>query len=167
MYMRNSVLPVLFILIAGALWVAATNRMELQEPLPDQTPVSLYYYDPALDLDSAGNVMCSRAGVTPVPRMITSSDRDIEDTIRLLLRGELSESERARGLTTEFPLDGVTLENAELINGKLTLTFADPLGKTSGGACRAGVLLAQIEATALSFEEVKEVRFMPPELFQP
>lgn len=39
--------------------------------------------------------------------------------------------------------------------------------KTNGGSCRAGILWFQIEATAKQFSEVKQVRFLPEELFQP
>jgi hypothetical protein len=84
-----------------------------------------------------------------------------------LLKGDISEQEKAKGLMTEYPLPGVILTAASLKNGQLTLTFVDPQNKTVGGSCRVSILWAQIEATALQFPEVKSVRFQPPELFQP
>lgn len=88
-------------------------------------------------------------------------------TVRFLLMGELTDEERDQGVTTEFPLEGVELLNTDLHDGTLTLTFADPNHRTSGGACRAGILWAQIEATAKQFPGVERVQFSPEDLFQP
>lgn len=135
--------------------------------IPASYPIQLFYYDPNKDADETGNVLCSRAGLVPVEREIESS-RPIEDTLRLLLEGNITSEERERGVTTEFPLPGVELRSTALDeNGVLTLEFADPQFKTSGGACRAGILWLQIEATAKQFPEVREVRFSPEEFFQP
>ena len=68
--------------------------------------VQLYYYDPANDRDSSGNIMCSRNGLTAVQRQIPSTITPIQDTIRLLLKGELTNAEQAAGVTTEYPLPG-------------------------------------------------------------
>lgn len=145
-----------------------TVRTLAQETAPNETgmPVSLYYYDAALD-QGPGGAQCSRAGLAPVTRIIPQTQTPIADTVRLLLRGELSPEERAAGLTTEFPLAGVSLQSASLQGGTLTLTFADPQNKTSGGSCRAGVLWFEIEATAKQFPGVQTVRYLPEELFQP
>ena len=59
------------------------------------------------------------------------------------------------------------IKGASLKDEVLTLEFNDPNGKTVGGSCRVGILWFQIEATAKQFPEVKEVRFLPEELFQP
>lgn len=132
--------------------------------------VSLYYYNPELDLDSTGNIQCSSAGLVPVQRAITGSESGmplIAWTVRFLLEGDLTAEERAAGITTEFPLEGLELLNVGLESGVLTLTFADPEHRTSGGACRAGILWAQIEATAKQFPSVEQVKFSPEDLFQP
>lgn len=157
-------------------YTVALERGEEREPVaveivdwvavPART-VSLYYYDPARDEDAGGNIQCSRAGLVPVERQMRSGN-PIEDTLQLLLEGKLTAPERAQGITTEFPLSGLTLDSATLSDeGVLTLLFNDPQNKTSGGACRAGVLWFQIEATAKQFPEVAEVRFEPEYLFQP
>ena len=129
--------------------------------------VNLYYYNSNLDKDSAGNILCSRQGLVPVERQIPITNTPIQDTIRLLISGNLTEAEKAQGITTEYPLPEFSLEAASLNNGILTLTFDDPQNKTGGGSCRVGILWFQIEATAKQFSGVSQVRFMPEELFQP
>jgi hypothetical protein len=129
--------------------------------------VKLYYYDASKDKDASGNIMCSSKGLVPVDRAIPVSLTPIQDTIKLLIKGELSSSERAAGISTDYPLSGFELKSASLTGGILTLTFDDPEFKTSGGACKATVLRSQIEATAKAFTEVKSVRILPATLFQP
>lgn len=136
-------------------------------PNNEQT-VSLFYYNPALDEDPSGNIMCSREGLVSVERTIPVTNTPIQDTIRLLLSGDLTEEEELQGITTEYPLPGFSLSGANLTeDGTLTLSFNDTQGRTNGGSCRIGVLWHQIEATALQFEEVEAVRFIPETLFQP
>lgn len=129
--------------------------------------VELYYYNPALDRDETGNILCSRKGLVAVERKIPISKTPIQDTIKLLLEGGLTEEEKTVGITTEYPLEGFKLLEANLKDGVFVLKFEDPFNKTSGGACRAGILWFQIEAAAKQFSEAKEVRFLPEELFQP
>ena len=129
--------------------------------------VKLFYYNPEKDKDESGNIKCSRDGLVAVEREILISQTPIQDTIRLLLEGKLTETEKTTGITTEYPLEGFKLLGASLKDSVLTLTFEDHLNKTSGGSCRVGILWFQIEATAKQFEEVKQVRFLPEELFQP
>ena len=136
------------------------------QAVPKQA-VKLYYYNPNNDKDASGNIMCSQQGLIAVQRQIPVTVTPIQDAIRLLLLGGLTQSELASGLTTEFSLSGVELVGASLKNGVLTLEFKDPLNKTSGGSCRISILWAQVEATAKQFPGVKSVRFIPEELFQP
>lgn len=139
----------------------------IKEASPQNTiTIKLYYYNPAHD-QGPGGAQCSRNGLVPVERIIPRTITPIQDSIKLLLRGEIENSERTQGITSEFPLQGVTLKAASLVNGQLTLTFADPQNKTGGGSCHVSILWSQIEATAKQFPEVKSVRFMPEELFQP
>jgi hypothetical protein len=140
---------------------------ESQEEDQEKRAVKLYYYHPELDQDEEGNIACSRKGLVAVERTIPLTETPIQDTIRLLLRGELTEEEKARGIETEYPLAGLSLEGAALKDGVLTLEFFDPQNKTSGGSCRVGILWFQVEETAKQFPEVREVRFLPEELFQP
>jgi hypothetical protein len=130
--------------------------------------VKLYFYNSALDKDAAGNILCSSKGLVAVNRTIPVTQTPLQDTLRLLLRGDLTASERSSGVTTEFPLGGVSLTSASLTNaGTLTLSIADPQNKTSGGACHAQVLRAQVETTARQFPEVKTIIFSPATVFQP
>lgn len=128
--------------------------------------IKLYYYNPALD-QGPGGVQCTQAGLTPVSRIIPRTNTPIQDAIKLLLRGEITAEERAQGIMSEFPLEGVALTSVSLVGGELTLLFTDTQHKTVGGSCRASILWKQIEATAKQFPEVASVRFLPEELFQP
>ncbi|MEX2008270.1 MAG: GerMN domain-containing protein [Candidatus Spechtbacterales bacterium] len=126
--------------------------------------VLLFYYNQELDPE----VTCSATAVTSVERSIPVTQTPIQDTIRLLLSGNLSSRERALGFTTEFPGEGLSLVGANLADdGTLTLEFSDPNGFTVGGSCRVGLLYAQVEKTALQFDEVTDVVIIPEELFQP
>jgi hypothetical protein len=131
--------------------------------------VLLYYYNPEKDKDKNGNVKCSKEGLVAIEREIPLSKTPIQDTINLFLKGKenLTQTEINQGITTEYPLAGFSLKEASLKNGVLTLKFEDSQNKTIGGACRVGILWFQIEATAKQFPEVKEVHFLPEELFQP
>lgn len=146
------------------------NSQELRMPISfvrGMRTVQLYYYNPAMDRDDSGNILCSRQGLVIVERQIPITKTPIQDTINLLLSGNLTATEKTAGITTEYPLEGLSLKGASLKDGALTLEFSDPSNKTVGGSCRVGVLWSQIEATAKQFPEVKEVRFLPEEMFQP
>lgn len=145
-----------------------TSLQEGESPEPNEegTRIKLYYYNPALD-QGQGGVQCSAKGLVAVERIIPKTTMPLTEAIHLLLRGEISDEERANGVTSEFPLEGVELEKAIVENGVATLTFKDPLNKTGGGSCRASILAHQIEATAKQFPTVQSVRLMPAELFQP
>lgn len=138
----------------------------LEKTQPRQT-VSLYYYNSELDQDESGNIQCSREGLVRVQREIPVTQTPIQDTIKLLLKGEITQEERLSGINTEYPLDGFSLEGASVKDGVLTLQFNDPNAKTGGGSCRVGILWFQIEATAKQFIGITQVHFLPEELFQP
>ncbi len=146
------------------------NADELRIPIKFGTEgraVKLYYYNPNKDTDAQGNLLCSRQGLVAVDRQITITDTPIQDTIKLLMAGALTNEEKSQGLTTDYPLSGLELKGANLAERTLTLEFADPQNKTSGGSCRVAVLWAQIEATAKQFPGITTVKFIPKELFQP
>jgi len=151
-------------IIDGALIV---KNMVVQKAPTQLRTVTLYYYNPNLDKDITGNTLCSRNGLVAVDRQIPITNTPVQDTINLLILGNITNAEKSQGVTTEYPLQGFKLAAASLNNSTLTLTFNDPNNKTGGGACRAGILWFQIEATAKQFIGVSSVRFMPEELFQP
>ena len=136
-------------------------------PCPEAKTINLYYYNYELDRDEFGNTACSRNGLAPVERKIPITQTPIQDAIKLLLLGEITTEERAQGIDTEYPLEGLSLKGALLKDGILTLEFDDSKNKTVGGSCRVGILWFQIEATAKQFPEVQQVRFLPEEIFQP
>ena len=87
--------------------------------------------------------------------------------LNLLLKGEITQVEKDQGFSSEYPLLGFSIKKATLLEGKLTLELEDLQNKTGGGSCRVGILWNQIKKTALQFPEVKEVVYIPEELFQP
>ena len=143
------------------------NADELRIPIifDYSKTVKLYYYNSNLDRDETDNILCSRKGLMAVERKIPISKTPIQDTIKLLIAGQLTDTEKSQGITTEYPLEGFSLKGTSLKDGVLTLEFEDPNYKTGGGSCRVGILWFQIEATAKQFSEVQEVRFLPEELF--
>lgn len=128
--------------------------------------IKLYYYNPKLD-QGVGGVQCTEKGLVSVDRIVPRTISPIQDAVRALIKGELTSGEKASGLETEYPLEGFGLVSASLSNGDLTLTFDDPKNKATGGSCRTAILWRQIEATAKQFKEVKTVKFLPEDLFQP
>jgi spore germination protein GerM len=149
-------------------WVGSRRE---PSPEPGKAPVplkvKLYYYNEAKDKELTGAISCSPEAVLPVEREIPPTKTPIQDTIRLLLKGELTKEERAAGFSTEFPHPEFKLLGASLKDGVLTLKFADPRGFSSGGACRTSLLAAQIIKTAEQFPGVRAIRFEPETLFQP
>lgn len=160
-----------YLLIPYIIWVSFAGYLNYSILMLNQTQptiaVNLYYYNEELDRDAAGNIACSRNGLAPVMREIPITQTPIQDTVKLLLLGEIGEEERGRGIDTEYPLEEFFLKGASLKDEVLTLEFEDSKNKTVGGACRVGILWFQVEATAKQFPGVREVRFLPEYIFQP
>lgn len=136
--------------------------------VPDEVwAVHVFAYHPGVDLLLHGDLTCSRHAVLPLARWVPGDVRPLEAALRLLLSHELAPWETEAGYISEFPLPGVALEGVTLVDGVLTVVLRDPAHRTSGGACRAAILRAQIEKTALRFPGVREVRILPPEVLQP
>jgi len=129
--------------------------------------IQLYYYNQKRDQEIADYISCGPEAILPVSREIALTQTPIQDTINLLLEGNLTPEEKEAGFSPMFPLEGVKLVGANLKNGTLTLEFDDPLSRTGGGSCRVRILWNQIRKTAQQFSEVQDVRFLPEELFQP
>lgn len=163
--------PAAYLLVPYLLWVGFAGYLNYSIVALNQAvetrAVDVYYYSEELDRDAAGNIACSRNGLVPVKREIPITQTPIQNTIQLLLLGGLTDEEQARGIGTEYPLEGFSLKEASLKDGILTLEFNDSKNKAVGGACRVGILWFQIEATVKQFREVQEVRFLPEDIFQP
>ena len=129
--------------------------------------IQLYYYNQKRDKEIAENIPCSPEAVLPVYREIFLSQTPIQDTINLLLQGNVTHEEKEEGFSPMFPLEGVKLVGANPKNGALTLEFEDPFNQTSGGSCRVRLLWAQVEKTAKQFPGIDEVKFTPEWFFQP
>lgn len=156
-----------YFILFGILAVLIVLWFGIRFILGGSEEIKLFYYNRIRDQEIADYIPCSPDAVLPVEREMPATETPIQDAIRLLLRGGLTEEEKADGFTTEFPLEGLELVGANLKDGILTLEFSDPFSKTSGGACRAGLLWFQIRKTAEQFPNVKEVHFLPEWLFQP
>lgn len=160
---------VLLILALSGLAIGCDSTPEPEAPKAGQV-IALFYYNPEMDMDAQGNIQCSAAGLVALSREV-SADLEglalIRATIERLLEDELSAGEIGDGITSDFPLTGLVLEGTTFTGGLLTLTFSDPEFQTSGGACRVSILRAQVEATAMQFDGVAEVRILPEDLFQP
>ncbi len=148
----------------------ALNSYIYNEKQADETTetqeVKLYFYNPSLD-QGVGGAQCTNKGLVEVVRTIPKTETPLQDSIRLLLEGRITDEEKASGVTTEFPLTGLSLKSANIKDGVATLEFIDPKNSTVGGSCRVAILWAQISTTAKQFSSVNEVRFTPEELFQP
>lgn len=131
--------------------------------------VSLYYYNAVADRNISGgnNAGCSKDAILPVGRVMPQTKTPIQDSIKLLLKGEISDAEKQQGFQTEFPHPGFELLGADLKNSVLTLEFSEVPGFTDGGSCRVSILANQIIKTAKQFDGVREVKFKPETLFQP
>ncbi|OGE74050.1 MAG: hypothetical protein A3I07_01200 [Candidatus Doudnabacteria bacterium RIFCSPLOWO2_02_FULL_42_9] len=131
--------------------------------------IKLYYYNEDRDREISGGEWLSLdpEAVIPVERQIPTTMTPIQDAIRLLIRGELSSEERDEGFMTEFPNEDFKLLGANLKAGVLTLEFTEVPGFTMGGSARIRLMTASITKTAKQFSEVKTVKFLPEEIFQP
>lgn len=147
--------------------MVAQTGDETQTDESAERTVQLYYYSAEQDTDDQGNVMCSAEGLASVERSISEIQTPLTRSVELLLAGDITAEEEAAGMTTEFPLDGFSLESASIENGVATLEFADPQNSSSGGSCRVSILRAQIGATATQFDSVDSVQIIPEEILQP
>jgi hypothetical protein len=170
---------VLIVAMAALVYHLSAQRPEAPElvvttPTSDTVPVAsrttsvaLYAYDARLDTDASGNVLCSAKGLVAVDRLIPETGAPLRAAIELLLRDPLTSDERARGLSTEFPLDGVRLDDVAVSGDTATIELADREHKLSGGSCRVSVMRAQLEATATQFKDITDVRFRPEGVLEP
>ena len=76
-------------------------------------PISLFYYHRAAD-EEIGGSDCNTDAVWGLPftRDVAASPSFHADVIRLLIRGDLTDEDRARGFETEFPVEGLRLLSA-------------------------------------------------------
>ena len=146
------------------------ENIQTKNDISDEEYISvyLYYYNVKKDTDSSGNILCDTQAILPVERKISKTNTPLEDTLKLLLKGQLEKNEIDKGYKTEFPLDGVTIKDIALSeDGLLKINLSDPFKKTVGGSCRTAILANQILKTVKQFSVVREVEFVDTELFQP
>jgi len=168
---KTALIIILALMAAGLIWYAVASTPPFSTPAStppigeiEYSNILLYFHNPSKDPRAD---ICSRDAVFPVVRRVPKTQTPVQDAVQLLLKGELTAEERMAGFSTEFPLKGLELAGANLKDGVLTLEFRNPENRTGGGSCRVGILWSQIEKTAMQFSGVKQVRFIPEELFQP
>jgi len=145
----------------------SADLIDLNRPDSKSNRIIRLYYPNSKEAEKVGDV-CSRDSILPVTRNIPISKTPITDAIRLLIKGQITESEKAQGFKTEFPHEGFELSDINLKpDGTLFLQFTEVPGFTGGGSCRIVILTSQIVKTAMQFSEVKAVKFLPEEIFQP
>lgn len=126
--------------------------------------VLLYYYNKAEDTEGTYEYKF----IKPVERKISISGDKIKSTVEALLKGELTEQEKAQGFVTEYPNPGFKLVSSKLSDrGNLTLQFTEVPGFTSGTSPRVGIIMEEILKTVRQFPEVKTIIFKPDTLFEP
>lgn len=126
--------------------------------------ILLYYYNQAEDEEGT----CSYSFIKPVEREVSRGKDIIGQAVELLIKGQLTEEEKASGFVTEYPNPQFKLLNSELSDkGTLTMEFTEVPGFTSGGSCRTGILMEEILKTVRQFPEVKKIIFKPDSLFEP
>lgn len=150
------------IIIEISMGIADLN-INWEESQEQKTKVQLYYYNQLEDKD----IECGHKYVLPVEREIPLTQTPIQDTINLLIKGEITEQEKQAGFTTEFPNKDFKLLSANLKDGILYLEFTEVPGFTGGGSCRISILANQIIKTAKQFPGVNEVILLPESIFQP
>ncbi len=130
--------------------------------------VKVFFYNKKLDVDAQGQIQCSSEAVKGVERIIPGQ-KPIQETLAILLKGDIRDQEKEAGFQTEFPHPDFILKSLHLDQntGLLTLAFSKVPGFTSGGSCRIRLLKAQIEKTAKQFPGVRKVDIEPETLFQP
>lgn len=132
------------------------------------TEVSLFYFNNKEDAKLPVEQQINVNSIQPVKRMISNSKNIIRDTINLLLAGNLSQIESDNWFTSEFPNKSFKLINMDLgDDGILRLTFTEVPWFTSGWSARMAIMANSIIKTVKQFPQVKEVKFLPEELFQP
>ena len=134
---------------------------------PEQTmTVKLYYKNYLTD-----PIVLNCEADSFVERTVPKTSTPLADSIRLLLKNDLTVAEKNLGLRTEFNTNvastQLALTSASITNGVATLVFNDPSDFTSGGACRSGILASQVELTAKQFSTVTSVELSPYTVFQP
>ncbi|MGC9529910.1 MAG: hypothetical protein ACP5G2_04740 [Candidatus Bipolaricaulaceae bacterium] len=152
--------------------IADGRVMRVPEVPPGPAPeemwvVQVFAYRPDVDVALHGHVACDRDAVLPLARWAPLTGPPLLAALDFLIHDGLAPWEEQAGYMSEFPLPGVALATASLAQGVLTLTIVDPENWTTGGACRIGIMRAQIEKTARQFPEVEEVHILPPTVLQP
>lgn len=143
-------------------------RSQMISTSPEETTkVRLYYYNELLDKSlHSGEVSGDSEAILPVEREIPVSHAPINDSIRLLLKGELTNMERELGFKTDYPNESLKFLGAKWDGSTLILNFEDNGFLKNSESSKASILKSEIIKTALQFEKVKNVILQPESLFR-
>ena len=94
--------------------------------------------------------------VFSVDRAIAATQAPGRAVLELLLKGNLTDEEKAAGFTTNIN-PGVQIQKLTIENGVAKVDFSEELEKTVGGSCRVAAIRAQITQTLKQFPTVNEV----------
>lgn len=142
-------------------------RSQIISASPEETAkVRLYYYNELLDKAlHNGEINGDSDAILPVERTIPVSQAPINDSIRLLLKGELTNMERELGFKTELPNKNLIFLGAKREGSTLILNFEDKGFLPDIKADKIDVLKSIIIKTAMQFDNVKNVILQPDSLF--
>ncbi len=94
--------------------------------------------------------------VFPVDRAIAATQAPGRAALDLLLKGNLTDEEKADGFITNIN-SGVQIQKLTIENGIAKVDFSEELEKAVGGSCRVAAIRAQIAETLKQFPTVNEV----------
>ncbi len=144
-------------------WQNAMRDQELQNALA-KGDITLYLYDIARDTAADGTRNCSDDALVPVTRSVGAEKANINYALALTLAGDITEAERAQGLSPIFLLDYFDLTGGNFNDGVLTLRF-NPIPETTPDPCVVKLARAQIEKTLAAYPSIKRIDFEPAYLF--
>jgi len=132
------------------------------------TKVALYYFNQTEDQKLSSEQQVNIHSILPVYRIFPASKNLLLDTLKELIRWNLTNNEKEQWFITEFPHPKFDIISWELLSdGTLNLQFTEVPGFTDGWSARMLILSSVIEKTAGQFPGVKHVVFLPETLFQP
>jgi len=141
------------------------RQLESEEHQGQMRDVKLYYYNRIKDKEIADYIPCSSDAVLAVGREIPVTNTPIQDTMKLLFTGIVSDDEKLKGF--EPTSNRFSLVGANLKDGVLKLELSVLPGKSLGGSCLVNLIHKEIIKTASQFSGVNQVIVEPEWILQP
>lgn len=137
-----------------------------QEQDTNETTINLYYFNERVDNNLPENTRLNTSSVQPIQRTIASTDfeEQLEEAIRLLIQGELTENEIEDGFVAGF--DGISLESVEFNEYGIAIINLVQEDTSINGSARVILLRDAIAKTAEQFDEVRSTLIMPEDVLK-